>query len=256
ASFSDNTTKDVTAGGNWRTGDATVVTVNPGGLLTVVGFGVSDVSFTLFFQSPYGVGNLGTGKTVTATPPGTVAIRGRVSEPGAGPLASTLVVDTLSGRSATTNSSGLFSLAELPRLPYFKVAKDGYEPIEVRVSAPTESFVDLRMQRVIRLIAGETVTPTRLAPADLSYTVGSNRCAPCRLIRVVVPQRGTLHVRVTSALRLRLFAEGQVVTGEPTELIADVAINAPREVVMYLGLAVPTGSDSDKTAFTFETSMR
>ncbi|HXG54227.1 MAG TPA: hypothetical protein VNJ03_02515, partial [Vicinamibacterales bacterium] len=46
ASFSDNTTKDVTAGGNWRTGDATVVTVNPGGLLTVVGFGVSDVSFT------------------------------------------------------------------------------------------------------------------------------------------------------------------------------------------------------------------
>ncbi|HXG54979.1 MAG TPA: hypothetical protein VNJ03_06330 [Vicinamibacterales bacterium] len=221
------------------------MTVNPGGLLTVVGFGVSDVSFT--FQSLY------TAKPVTPTPPGTVAIEGRLSEPGAGGLASTLVVDTLSGRSATTGSGGFFSLAALPRLPHLKVEKEGYEPIEV---SATRSYVVLRMQRVIRLIAGETVTPTRLAPADLSYTVGSTRCAPCRLIRVVVPQPGTLHVRVTSALRLRLFAEGQVVTGEPTELIADVAINAPREVVMYLGVAVPTGSDSDRTAFTFETSMR
>jgi len=112
----------------------------------------------------------------------------------------------------------------LPRLPYFKVAKDGYEPIEV---SATGSFVDLRIQRVIRLIAGETVKPAALAPNDLSYTVGSNRCYPCRLIRVVVPQPGTLHVRVPSERRLWLFAEGQVVTGEPIELIADVPIGAP-----------------------------
>ncbi|HXG72418.1 MAG TPA: hypothetical protein VNJ04_17580, partial [Gemmatimonadaceae bacterium] len=252
ASFSDNTTKDVTAGGIWRTGDATVVTVSPGGLLTVVGFGISTVSFNLSFQSPHGVGSLGTGKTVTATPPGTVALRGRVSEPGAGGVASTLIVDTLSGRSATTDSNGAFSLAELPRVPFFKVEKDGYEPIAV--SAPG-SYVELRIQRVVRLIAGEMVKPAALAPSDLSYTVGSNRCSPCRLIRVGVPQPGTLHVRVTSERRLRLFAEGQVVTGEPIELIADVPINTRREVVMYLGLVESPGSGV-KTAFTFETSMR
>ncbi|HXG68996.1 MAG TPA: hypothetical protein VNJ04_00095 [Gemmatimonadaceae bacterium] len=251
-SFIDNTTKDVTAVGIWRTEDARVVTVSAGGLLKVVGFGVSSVSFNLSFQSPFGVGTLGTGGTVTATPPGTVAIKGRVSEPGAGGLASTLIVDTLSGRAATTDSNGAFSLAELPRVPFFKVEKDGYEPIAV--SAPG-SYVDLRIQRIVRLIAGETVKPAALAPSDLSYTVGSNRCSPCRLIRVVVTQPGTLHVRVTSERRLRLFAEGQVVTGEPTELIADVPINTRREVIMYLGLVESPGSGV-KTAFTFETSMR
>ncbi len=62
-------------------------------------------------------------------------------------------------------------------------------------------------------------------------------------------------MRVTSGGKLRLFAEGQVVTGEPIELIADVTINTRREVLMYLGLVEPA-KYSQKTAFTFETSMR
>ncbi|HXG54023.1 MAG TPA: hypothetical protein VNJ03_01470 [Vicinamibacterales bacterium] len=247
ASFSDNTTKDVTAGAKWYTDNTTVVTVSAGGLLRVVGFGIATVGIASVPPNP------GATQRVTATPSGTFVIGGVVREPGAGWLASTLVVDTLSGLSATTNSGGQFTLAALPRLPYLKVAKDGYEPIEVRV---TESGVDLPIQRVIRLIAGETVTPTKLAPNGLSYTVGSTRCSPCLLIRVVVPRLGTLHVRVTSVLKLRLFAEGQVVTGgTDTELIADVPINAPREVVMYLGVA-PASTGNGKTAFTFETSMR
>ncbi len=122
----------------------------------------------------------------------------------------------------------------------------------------TQTNVDLPLQRVVRLNAGETATPAALAPNDLSYTVGGNRCNPCRLIRVVVLQAGTVHVRVTwtvTGSSLSLFAEGQVVAGGTRELTADVPVNAPREVLMYLG-AAPPNTVSGHTTFTFETSMR
>jgi carboxypeptidase family protein len=248
ATLSDNTTKDVTSIGRWQGGDIRVIGISPGGLLTVVGFGATWISFT--YQSR------GAAETVTATLPGTFVIRGRVREPGAGGLANVRVVDTITGRSATTDSDGEFSLAELLSLQaHLKAEKEGYEPAEVDA---TQTNVDLPLQRVVRLIAGETVRPAELAPNDLSYTVGSNRCSPCRLIRVVVPQAGTVHVRVTwtvMASKLSLFAEGQVVTGLTGELTADVPINAPREVLMYLG-AAPPSAVAGHTAFTVETSLR
>ena len=91
----------------------------------------------------------------------------------------------------------------------------------------------------------------------LVYPVGGNSCTDCRLIRVVVPQAGTVHVHVTwvTAATLSLYAEGQVVNGGTRELTADVRIDAPREVLMYLG-GTPSNGLSTDTAFTFETSMR
>jgi hypothetical protein len=181
---------------------------------------------------------------------------GRVREPGVGNVPNVTVVDTISGRSATTGSDGEFSIAELPRLPaHIKAEKEGYEPAELDA---TQASVDLPIQRVVRLVAGETVRPSDLAPNDLSYTVGGNNCSPCRLIRVVVPQAGTVHVRViwtATALTLRLFVEGQVVVGLPSELNADVPINGAREVLMYLGTAPPSALPGH-LAFTFETSLR
>jgi hypothetical protein len=88
--------------------------------------------------------------------------------------------------------------------------------------------------------------------------VSGNRCGPCRLIRGVVPQAGTVHMRVTwtgQAARLSLFGEGQVVPGQAGELIADLPINAPREVLVYLGAAPPIAVSSH-TSFTVETSLR
>ena len=41
------------------------------------------------------------------------------------------------------------------------------------------------------------MTPDDLAPNDLSYTVGALRCVDCRMIRVVVGEPGTLHIRAT-----------------------------------------------------------
>jgi len=248
ATLSDNTTKEVTSIGMWQRGDARVVTISPSGLLTVVGFGATWTSFV--YQAR------GASITVTATLPGTFAIAGRVREPGAGGLASVRVADTLSGRSATTDSDGYFSLAELPRpQAHLKAEKEGYEPAEVDA---TQATVDLPLQHVVRLTAGETAKPAALAPNDLSYTVGGKRCNPCRLIRVVVLQAGTLHLHVTwtvTASKLSLFAEGQVVAGATGELTADLTINAPREVPMYLGAAAPN-TVPDHTAFTFETSVR
>lgn len=248
ASLSDNTTRNVTSDGRWQWGDQRVVTISPSGLLTVVGFGATWINFT--YQSR------AAGGTLTATLPGTFVIAGRVREPGAGGLANVRVVDTMTGRSATSDSDGYFSLAELPRFQApFKAEKDGYEPAE---GTATGTNVDLPLQRVVRLLAGETVKPAALAPNDLSYTVGSDRCSPCRLIRVVVPQAGTVHMRVTwtgTAARLSLFWEGQLVAGQTGELTADVPINAPREVLMYLG-AVPPGAVNSYTSFTIETSLR
>ena len=148
------------------------------------------------------------------------------------------------------------SLAELPLLQaHFKSEPTGYEPGEVDA---TRTTVDLPVQRVVRLTAGETVKPDGLAPNDLSYTVGADHCIDCHLIRVVVPQAGTLHVHVTWAAtvsQLSLFAEGQVVAGSAGDLTADVAVNTPREVLMYLGGASPN-SVRGHTPFTFETAMR
>ena len=248
AALSDGTTRDVTSIGRWQVGDSRVATISAGGLLRVMGFGATWISFTY--------GGRGAPGTVTATPPGTFAISGRVREPGAGSLRNVLVVDTISGRSATTDSDGYFSVAELPRLQaHFKVGIEGYEPAEVDA---TESNVDVPLQRIVRFTAGQTISPPALAPNDLSYTVGGNRCGPCRLIRVVVPQAGTVHIRVTwtgVAARLSLFGEGQVVAGQAGELIADLPINAPREVVVYLGAAPPI-TVSSHTSFTIETSLR
>ena len=248
ATLSDNTTKDLTTSGRWQWGDSRVITISSGGLVTVVGFGATWISFV--YQTRGATGN------VTATLPGTFAIGGRVREPGVGNVPNVTVVDTISGRSATTGSDGEFSIAELPRLPaHLKAEKEGYEPAELDA---TQASVDLPIQRVVRLVAGETVRPADLAPNDLSYSVGGISCSPCRLIRVVVPQAGTVHVRVTwtpAASKLTLFVEGQVVAGLIDGLIADVPINEPREVLMYLGPA-PTIPLPGHTPFTFETSLR
>jgi hypothetical protein len=247
ATLSDNTTTDATARATWTVSDARVATVSTTGLLTVMQFGAASVSVQ--YQNRYA--SLG----VTATPSGTFVIAGRVREPGAGGIANVQVVDTMTGRATTSDSEGEFSLAELSVLQaHFKAEPPGYEPTEVDA---TRTNVDLPLQRVVRLTAGETVKPDELAPNDLSYTVGTNHCIDCHLIRVVVPQAGTVHVHVTwafTASQLSLFAEGQVVAGTAGDLTADFPVNAPREVLMYLGGA-SLNSIHGHTPFTFETAM-
>ncbi len=257
-SFSDGTTKDVTSEGKWSVSNSGVLTIGPSGLVTVVGFGASLVTFA----NP--AGNMPGGQTtVRATPPGTFAVLGAAREPGAGGLANVFVVDTLSGRSATTDAHGQFALAELPRLELrLKAEKDGYEPAEVdAIPGGQYPSIQLRLARTVRLLAGQVVTPAGLAPNDLEYTLGSHRCVPCRLIRVVVPQTGSVNIRVTwtpVGVPLSLLVDGRVVADGSSEMTAEIVISAPREVLMYLGAVspYPLSMSGRQLSFTFETSMR
>ena len=106
ASFSDGTAKDVTRDGRWTIGDARVLTFSPDGLITIVGLGRAFVSVTYASKSAF--------TRVTATPPGTFVISGRVREPGQGGVLDATVVDRATGLSAVANRDGLFSLASLP----------------------------------------------------------------------------------------------------------------------------------------------
>ena len=55
--------------------------------------------------------------------------------------------------------------------------------------------------------------------------------------------------------KTRLFAGVQLVKSATHELIADVPINTPDEVLMYLG-APPPDTVTAHTPFVFETSLR
>jgi hypothetical protein len=72
ATYSDGTTKDVTTTANWMAVAPSVVSIQPGGIVTATAFGVSYIQAT--FQSKQGF------VLVTATPPNTFAVFGRVRE--------------------------------------------------------------------------------------------------------------------------------------------------------------------------------
>jgi hypothetical protein len=250
ATFSDGSTKDVSSEPSvrWTSNDPAVLTVSPSGLLTVVVFGSTGVSVT--YQ------NRAAGQNVTATPPGTFVVAGWVREPGQSGVPVVRVTDTASGRTTQTNQGGSYSVAQLPAAQvHLRFEKDGYEPVEYDAK-PTDS--EVAIQGVIRLTAGDSMTPLQMAPHDLSYTVGADRCYPCRLVRVIVPSPGTLHVKVTwniATVIWNLWTGGQFFAGAPREALADLAVKTPGEIVMYVGTRSATGAAGTYTSFTIATSM-
>jgi carboxypeptidase family protein/Big-like domain-containing protein len=235
ATYSDNTTKDVTRDCQWTVGDSRVATITGDGMLTVVGLGRTYVSVLYLNRSALA--------PVTANGPGTFVISGRVREPGLSGLVDATITETSSGRSTTSNRNGLFSIANVPAAQaHLTVTKIGYEPRELDATATTE--VDAPVQRVIRLTAGESVDPPALAPNDLSYEVGGSKCQPCRLIRIVVPRAGDVEVTVTwqSATRLSLFAEGTTFPSDGGRVSGVIAVSSARELVVYVGLFERAGA--------------
>ncbi len=260
ATFNNGSSRDVTADGQWQSSDMHVATVSETGEAKIAGFGTCVISFE--YEKQHAAVN------VRASPPDTFTLRGRVREPGGDEyrgwfpgtegsgLPGVVVVETLSGRSAVTSANGQFAITDVPRRQLrLKVEKDGYETREVETTTTEREEVDLPMQRVVRLAAGETVKPADLAPHDVPYVIGEEVCI-CRLIRVAVPRAGTVGVRVSwpnVGATMRLFAEGVTVSGED-ELSADVPVSTAREVLMYFGGM--TGRWSGHVAFTFETTIR
>jgi len=233
ASFTDGTSRDVTTEARWTSSASSVVSVSSTGLLTVLQLGATVITAAY--------SNLASSVNVRPTPPGTFVIAGWVREPGQGGVAGARVTDTVSLMTASSDSGGDYRLVALPRgETHLRAEKDGYETAEVDA---TQTNADVSMQRMIRLHDGDTATPPRFAPNDLSYLVGGVRCFPCRLIRLVAARAGTFHLRVTweeHAVNFSLFANGSVFPTSSTELVAEVPVPAG-ETVAYLGMKVPTG---------------
>ena len=228
ASLSDGTTQDVTSNGRWMIGDSRVVTVTAGGLLTVVGLGRTSVTVSYVSKTAF--------TRVTATPPGTFVVAGRVREPGQGGVLNATVTDRATGLSAVANADGLFSLAALPSAHVrVSVAQTGYEPRELDADSSTD--LDAPIQRVVSMTAGDAVEPPPLAPNDLSYEFDGIHCQPCRMIRIAVPTTGDMEFVLTwqSPPRLMLFAEGMRITGDSGRANGFLTISSPRELVVYVG---------------------
>ena len=228
AGYSDGTTKDVSRESRWSVSDQRVVTLSTDGLLTVVGLGRTSVSVSY-------AGRV-IPKSVTATPPGTFVIAGRVREPGQGGVLDAAIVDRATGLSSQANADGFFSLAALPQ-PQARVAvtKNEYEPRELEASEAID--IDVPIQRIVRVTAGDSIEPAPLAPNDLSYDLDGVRCQPCRMIRIDVPTTGDIQMVVTwqGRPKLTLFAEGMRVVGDNGRAEGFLTISKPRELLVYVG---------------------
>ena len=252
ASWSDGTTRDVTAEITWTSANPSVVTVSSSGLATAIGFGVARIN------AKYPPPNGGIWQaTISVTPAGTFAVAGEVREPGQGALAGVRVLEPVSGTSTLTNQSGAYTLSGLAGT-HLRFAKDGYEPGE-RDIAP-DNTASMGMQRIVRMAAGETATVPKLTHMDVSYDVGPDRCGPCRLIRIVAPAAGTMRFELAwepnPGADLHLWVGGQRLDGErqDRQFTASAAIR-PGENVVYVGYYQWKVLYGSSIRFTLATSM-
>jgi hypothetical protein len=249
ATYVDATTRDVTLDSQWRSIDASVATVSSSGLVTVVAFGLTRIEATH--------GSRTATATVSAWAPGEFGVFGRVREPGQSGLGGVRVSDPQTGRSMTTGNDGRFFLGGV-RGPYFTFERDGYESTRHEVAPDREP--DVAMQRLIRVAAGETVTPLQLAPHDLSYLIGADRCYPCRLVRVVTPASGTLRLRLTwddPRAALNAWIGGRMFPGTYPELAVDLP-GGSGEMVLHVGMALTPAAEGwgGYVAFTLATAVQ
>jgi hypothetical protein len=182
---------------------------------------------------------------ITVTPPGTFIVGGFVKLPGHAGVAGFHVLDTQSGRSTIASSSGNYSpgwytlggLTDNTRLTFDKA---GYEPAELVLTGPVDPLGgEVKVQQLYRITAGDTVQTT-IAPHDVEYDVSpSGPCVSCRLIRVVNPAPGTLHLKLTwnvATAALSLWVNGERFAGtRGGPLTVDVPADAG-ELVLYVGV--------------------
>lgn len=230
ASWRDGSTRDVTSTARWTSRNTSVATVSSSGLATAIGFGVADIE--AMYES--------TGRVfqISVTPAGTFAVGGDVREPGQGTLAGVRVSEPVSGKSTFTDRSGAYMLTALASRR-LRFEKEGYETGELDVPADSGGY--MRMQRIVRIGAGETAVIPKLTHMDVWYDVGPDRCSPCRLVRIVVPAAGTMHFDLkwepNPGSDIYLWVGGRRFARDPNQqqqLSADAPVTAG-ENVAYVG---------------------
>jgi hypothetical protein len=249
AFFGASESRDVTAEAEWRSTDLAVATVSASGIVTIVGFGVTSIVASYASREAR--------QQISAWPPGTFSASGRVREPGAGGIDRARVLDPRSGRFTLTDGQGRFTIGGLEG-SQLTLDKEGYETSTVDVVASPAN--DFPLQRVIRLTAGETVTPSPLAPHDLSYSVGTHQCFPCRRVRVVSASTGTLQLTLrwtVSRAALNIWIGNGSLAGTYPELVVEVPV-AVGELVLYVGMTLnPAGTGfNEYVPFTLTSVLR
>ena len=243
ADYSDATSRDVTSEALWASAKPASFVVSSG-VVTVVNYGLTSINASLQNRT----GSI----QVTATLPNTFIFIGRVREPGNSSIAGVQVLDTESNRTVTTNQSGEYEFANL-RDARFRAEKDGFESVEVK-GTPFPTYGDIPMQRFIRFAAGGSVN-SELAPNDLVYDIGPDRCFPCKRIRVTVPTAGTLHLAATqpsvTETGLNIWVNSTRFGPAGSSVRADVPVTAG-ELFVYVG---GFRSTSGYVPFTFTTSL-
>ena len=258
ATLINGDTADVTDVATWVTMTIPSVIRVSKGLVTADALGYGQVNVT------YGAARTAT--PVTVTPPGTYLIRGFVmpgheGDPDFLGVPDVRVVDIHSGRTTITSTSGPYSpgwytLGGLNGSTRIAFDKAGYEPAELVVTGPAiNGGGDVKIQQLYRITAGETVKTT-IATHDVAYAVGpSDRCVNCRLIRVVNPTAGTLHLGLNwdvSSAALALWVNGQRFAGNPGGPLNVAVPVSAGELVLYAG--VGTG-DLGSVTMTLTTSL-
>ena len=235
--YTDGSTRDHSADATWSSNTPTVATVTRG-LVTVQKFGTAGITAAYQGRSHFTV--------VTATPAGTFVFDGRVREPGAGNLSGIRVVEQISFTDTRTNGVG-FQFVAIPAAR-FKIDADGFEPVVYESSpapgtTPRSVFVDIPLQRTVRLDAGHSASLT-IAPNDVSYNVEGDLCNPCKLIRVFSGGPTTLTLRLTwtgPAGALKLWANNQRNSTTGTSLTVAAPTGGGQSIV-YVGWTQPAGT--------------
>jgi hypothetical protein len=230
-------TADVTNHATWTAMTIPSVIEISRGLVTATGLGWGQINATY--------GGRVAATPVTVTPPGTYVIRGFVKQPGHAGMSGFRIVDTSSGRTTESNTTGpnapgwytLGGLLGSTRITYDKA---GFEPAELIVTGPAvNGGGEVKVQQLYRVSAGAAVQTT-IAPHDVAYDVSpGGPCLNCRMIRVVTPASGMLHVNLTwtaPAVAMNLWTGGQLFTGSPGgPIVVDVPVGAG-ETVLYAGV--------------------
>ena len=246
-------TRDVTSEVRWDSQNSSVVTMSSNGLATALGFGAARIEA----RFEWGGGSAYASFQIAVTPAGTFAATGDVREPGQGALAEVRVLEPVSGRSTLTDQAGTYTLAMLAGTR-LRFDKDGYERGELDIAPDSTAY--MRMQRIVRITAGETAIVPKLTHMDVSYDVGGDRCSPCRLIRIVSPAAGMIHLELAwdrnPGATLYLWAGGSRFGGEMNELkvAADAPLSAGENLV-YVGFHRWQVFYGASIQFTLATSM-
>ena len=251
--FSDGTTRDVTTEAVWTSSRSAYFSVSAG-RVTALAFGVGFISVNFQGRS--------SGIQMFGTPPNTYVFWGRTREPGNSGVSGVRVVETMSSRSEVTDANGEYQFAGLATAR-LRFEKDGFEVVEMAPAppaapAPPGVFVDAALQRIVRIAAGSSMNGISLAPHDLEYTIGSDRCFPCRLVRVTTATAGRLRVDTTwtgQPNALNVWLTGTRFMPSGSTVSAEAMVGAG-EVLVYIGFSLPQNQrDGNYLNFNVSTTL-